>query len=182
MDNLDDQILVQELISFEKMIKKDEDSLIKVLDDFEKFDFGIFKFKNEINRINKKFQILNKTIQFEIDKNQIDSINKLNEEFHRLFDTLYLNYVKKYDNDYYVRFVVESNIFDSPVSTHLINRSQFTTQLIADTFDNAFQSKKKQNNLEISSIDLFKVSIIVAKKLVGKGKRKFNQDKLKSSV
>ena len=99
-----------------------------------------------------------------------------------MFDTLYLNYVKKYDNDYYVRFVVESNIFDSPVSTHLINRSQFTTQLIADTFDNAFQSKKKQNNLEISSIDLFKVSIIVAKKLVGKGKRKFNQDKLKSSV
>ena len=45
MDNLDDQILVQELISFEKMIKKDEDSLIKVLDDFEKFDFGIFKLK-----------------------------------------------------------------------------------------------------------------------------------------
>jgi hypothetical protein len=92
-------------------------------------------------RYNARFDIIDRTIEV-IWSSVATSFANANEQVEGLFQQIYDDHIAHLSSNVMVRMIVDHDLLESPCSTHLIEKDQFTPELIASTFTNTIQSRK----------------------------------------
>jgi hypothetical protein len=90
---------------------------------------------------NSKFDVVDRTIRLVWDS-MATSFQHANEQVDALFQPIYDDHIRELSNNTKIRIIVQHDMLDSPVSTHLVDKDQFTPDLISSIFFNTLQSRK----------------------------------------
>jgi hypothetical protein len=104
-------------------------------------DVSLYRIVRTEERHNSKFDIIDRTIHV-VWSSLTTSFNNATDQVNALFQQIYDDYVRDLSGNFKVRIVVDHDLLESPVSTHIIDKKQFTPALIASIFENTLQSRK----------------------------------------
>jgi hypothetical protein len=93
---------------------------------------------------NKKWSANQKRIVFSIRNNEMSSFFDANENLDALFGQIFEQYIQVIPENTIVQYIINHDTFDRPISSSYMKRSQLEACMIQRSFEDVFQSRKKQ--------------------------------------
>ena len=133
-----DQELVDNLNDFENNYIFDDELIQSERDQQGGVDPPFYTVLSDHRVKNPRFAIETQTVKFELSNVGRDFF-QANQQVDRLFDQIYDTYINRarprISADTKVRLVVFHDLFQNPISTHLISKNQFTANIIKQLFN-----------------------------------------------
>ncbi len=98
---------------------------------------------------NKKWNATQKRISFRLENNEMLNFFEANSQLDDFFQSIFDNYMLPIDENYFVQYIINHDIFDRPISSQYMKRKYITVGMLQGIFDLIIQSRKKNPQNEI---------------------------------
>jgi hypothetical protein len=106
----------------------------------------VYKLVRETESLFAKWNYKRRILKYEITNNQYQSFYQAEAGVHDFINTVFDKYINKCTNSHKIRMVIQHRLFQTPLSTPFIDKSDFAPGIMSHLFYDAIQSKKAQGN------------------------------------
>lgn len=121
---------------------------------------------------NKKFKVQQKRLEFRCSNDRTMTFLDKNQNVYNFFQEINDTHIRPLAHNMLIRLAVSHDVFDIPVCTNLIKKSEFKISEFLNEFDKVAQSRKKLPNNQIQANHRLKVSLFIVEPIQGGNEKK----------
>ena len=131
-------------------------------------------------RVQSKFKIKIKSYNLIAKEMPSENFVQASQACVEFIKQIFTDFIDPIESDKKIRLYIDHEAFSYPINTAFVDKEDLTVEMILSYFESIIQSLKIMDEFEQKLNNKIKISIIIANKLLGRGKQKMTRNNINS--